>query len=439
MSEGYELGDAKTIDDVDARTRTSWDERRVAGKEVQESSSTTYPPNARFSYIKNGDLLTNDERDVEVAHTPPTHTIEVEPGDTWVVRGTERNQYMPGIDSVAGIAWSIDEVPESQYLPDNVEIDDGYATFDVGDIQGQTTAWRPTEIEGRIYHDGSVVSTVPISEWTHNPFEMDRFQFDLSEFAVKRRVFDLYGAGDFTNYLKLRNTDEEAEFIELYTIGVKEDPNLVEYDQPNSVRVENNGSETITVQFGPIHFFNIADAEARTREHFATYRDLTVTETLGSDDYDVLKVYRLQKRQISVMLNTLNAESADGDFSLHVREVHPDFITWPDGFDADEPLDAYDDWRAPDKIHAGDTAVQEADIDAGEASIATFADSDGYVKPRGRQLSDVETLASGSGPGGDTTATSTDVAAAMNELMFVAVIAQGADIDLYRQGFEERW
>lgn len=435
MSKSNAQKTAEALEDA----ATSWDELRVAGKEVQESSSTTYPPNSRFSYIKNGDLLTPDERDVEVAHTPPTHSIDIAPGDTWIVRGTERNQYMPGIDSVAGLAWAIDEVPEGQYLPDGVEVDDGYATFDAGDIQGQVTSWRPNDIEGRIYHDGTVVSTVPISQWENNPFEMERFQFDLSEFAVKRRVFDLYGAGDFTNFLKLRNTDETAEFIELYTIGVKEDPNLVEYDQPNSVRVENNGSETITMQFGPLHFFNIADAESKTREHYAAYRDLTVSETLGSTDYDVLKVYRLQKRQISVMLNTLNAESTEGDFSLHVREIHPDFITWPVDFDPDEPLDDYDDWRAPADLHAAETAIQEADIAPGAATIGTFTDVDGYTKPRGRQLSDVETVASGSGPSGDTTATSDDVQAAMNELMFVAVIAQGANIDLYRQGFEERW
>lgn len=428
----------KTADTL-VEAATSWDELRVAGKEVQESSSTSYPPNSRFSYIKNGDLLTPDERDEEVEHTPPTHTVEIEPGDTWIFRGTERNQYLPGIDSVAGLAWSIDVVPDDQYLPDDVKIDDGYASFDSGEFQGQVTAWRPNEIEGRIYHDDDVVSSVPLSDWKNNPFEMDNLQYDLSEFSVKRRVFDLYGAGDFTNFLKLRNTDEEAEFLELYTIGVKEDPNLLEYDQPNSTRVVNNSAETITVQFGPLQFFNIADAEARTREHFATYRNLSLTEPLGSDDYDVLKVYRLQKRQISVMMNTLNAESTDGDFSLHVREVHPEFISWPDGFDADESLDAYEDWRAPDNIHAADTAIQEADIEPGEALIDTFTDIDGHLKPRGRQLSDVETVASGSGPDGDTTATSDDVQASINELMFVAVIAQGNDLDLYRQGFEERW
>lgn len=410
-------------------SQSSWGELRSNGVELQEAASTTFPPNDRYIWNRDGEVLNRDQIDTLVTQNGPLYEFDVQPGETIIVRGKDRNAYVPGFDSSASIASEVDDTgPDGQYVPDGIEFSTGYANLEEGIEQGFALEFIPNDVIQRIYKDGSSVrsKSVEDGDWDFNPFTNQDYEFDLSEFAVKRQEFDLYGAGDCTQFLKLRNKDEESEFKECSTIGIKDDPILNEYNLPTSLRITADSSRTeqYTVRVGPLQFHNRASIEIPTRTKETTIRGATVNSAaIGSSSYQVLGVYRIKDthKEVASIVNELEVKAGNSDCRVEVREVLPEFLS---GLPADS------EWVSPGDQNPMETAIEGVEqgdaanvgeYNPGDVTISTFA-PEGKTIPRGRQL-DV-THAEGGGNAAQAGSETESLQEKISELKYIAVLAQ---------------
>lgn len=423
---------------------TSWNELRTNGIELQEASSTTFPPNDRYIFIRDGEVLNRDQIDSLVTHAPPLYEIDVQPGETWIIRGKDRNAYIPGFDSTAAVASSVDDTgPDGQYVPDGIELATGYALLREGSEEGFPLIFEPDDVRHTVYKGGTeaVSNSLETGDWDFDPFASDEFLYDLAKFAVKRQEFDLYGAGDCTQFLKIRDQNAESHYVECSTVGIIEDPLLAQYNLPNSVRVVADGSRSsaYTIRVGPLHYYNRASVEIPSRTKETTVRDATANSAIGSDGYQVLGVYRFKSgyEEVAVVINALDIAAGSADCRVEIREVLPEFLS---GLPADSewvaPGDQNPDETAIEGVEQGD-AANVGEYDPGTVTISTFS-PEGKTIPRGRQI-DVAHAKGGQGntPGGQETE---QMQEKLSELKYIAAIAQaGSSIARVTPDFRQRW
>lgn len=423
---------------------TSWGEVRSNGIELQEAASTTVPPNARYIFIRDGEVLNRDQIDTLVTQVGPVYEFDVQPGETVIARGKDRNAYVPGFDSECGISSSVDDTGSGgQYVPDGIQVDTGYANLVEGEEEGFVLSFRPNDVIHGIYKNASLVreNSVEDGDWEFDPFSASDYEYNLSEFSVKKQIFDLYGAGDCTQFLKIRNKDEESKFVEVSTVGIKEDPVLAEYNLPLTTRVsaDSSRSDSYTVRIGPLQFFNRADVEIPTRTKETNIRSASVSSGIDSASFDVIGVYRIKEshKEVASVVNELAVKAASSDCRVEAREVLPEFLN---GLPADSewiaPEDQNPDETAIEGVEQGD-ATNVGEFNPGDITIDTFS-PEGKTIPRGRQLDVVNAEAGqGNSPGGQETESLQEK---ISELKYIAVIAQaGGSIKRTTIDFRQRF
>lgn len=421
----------------DQEAKTSWNELSVAGKELQESATTTLPPNSRFITILNDDVETPTGTDDTLTHEPPLYAATIDAGDDLIIRGSERNAYKPGFDSIAGVAATLEETgPAGNFTADGVTFRCGYARLREGDKQGFVFEFEGDAAKVAIYQDDTIVAEKDIDEWDNNPFDDPDVNWSLDKFAVYRIEFDLYGAGDATFFAKIRKENGEADYTELTTLGIQDDPNLTVYNLPVSWQVVNDSGDPFTASMGPLHYFNVGEAPLPERTKQDTLWDVTIDEALDNEDadYTVISVYRLAPdyEEAATNLKSIEAQSTDVG-QIEGREVHPDYLTGLDEVD----------WIAPGSQMVRETSIQRADIDPGTATLATFEDADGVTKARGKQIGVVHTAGQEGGPSDVSDQDAIDISAKTNEYFYIAIIGQvespPQDFDRVSVRFDQRW
>lgn len=430
-------------EDID-KASTSWNELRTNGVELQEAASSTFPVNDRYIFIRDGEVLNRDQIDSLVTHKSPLYEFDVQPGETIIVRGKDRNAYIPGFDSTAAVASEVDDTgPDGQYVPDGIELATGYSLLRDGAEEGFPLIFEPNDVRQTIYKGGTEVASNSLEngDWKFNPFDSEKFDFDLSKFGVKRQEFDLYGAGDCTQFLKIRDVEGASYYVECSTIGIVDNPILAQYNLPNSLRVSVDGSRSnpYTVRVGPLHFYNRASIEIPTRTKETTVRSATVNSAIGSNTYQVIGVYRFKENYegVACIVDEMNVKAGTADCRVEAREVLPEFLN---GLPADS------EWVAPGNQNPDETAIEGVEqgssanvgeYDPGTVTIDTFS-PEGKVIPRGRQLDIVN--ASGGGNAANAGNETEQLQEKISELKYVAVLAQsGSSIRRTTIEFEQRW
>lgn len=424
--------------------RTSWNELRSNGVELQEAASSTFPPNDRYIFVRDGEVLNRDQIDTLVTHTPPLYEFDVQPGETIIVRGKDRNAYIPGFDSTGAVANEVDDTgPDGQYVPDGIEIATGYALLRDGSEEGFPLIVTPNDVKQTVYKGGNETkaNSLEDGDWDFNPFDSPKFDFDLTKFAVKRQEFDLYGAGDCTQFFKIRDTNAKSHYVECATIGIEEDPLLAHYNLPNSFRVSADASRSnpYTVRVGPLHYYNRASVEIPTRTKETTIREATINSSIGSGNFQVLGVYRFKDdyEEATSIVNELNVKAGTSDCRVEAREVLPEFLS---GLPADS------EWIAPGDQNPSETAIEgveqgdstnAGEYDTGTVTISTFS-PEGKTIPRGRQLDVVH--ATGGGSPAQAGNETEQLQEKVSELKYVALLAQ-SDSSIRRTtlDFRQRW
>lgn len=430
---------------------TSWDELRTAGKELQESSSTTHPPNSRFVVIRNGTVLNEDERDTFLTHQPPLYELTVQPGDEVIVQGTERNAYLPGSDFVTRSATEVETTgPDGQYLPSGVTIETGYAdlTGDAGfgpalPANGVVVEMTADDVVLQNYIGGTVSTTASLEEgeWNLDIFDdsegsygyNDDFRYDLSQFSLKAIRGNLYGAGDIDLYIKFRDLTGRGQYVKVATIGEVEDPITNRYNLfVTSARVSVNAdADPFTLRVGPLNYFNEVTGTPPERRKNSVYRNVSVGSTLGADNFDVVTVYRADPdyRQATTQLDQVTARAAD-DGRVEVREVHPDYL---DFGGLDPTIDS--NWATPPNQRPNETSLQELDAAPGTATLSLDANNN----RRGIQRGVVEFSG---GQGNESAETKSGaVHENLSEFYYMVVGAQsaGTAIDRIQVTTRQRW
>lgn len=435
------------------RQNTAWNEVEVAGTEIQEASTTTLPPNSRFVFVENGTLLNSDEVDSTITHNKPLYDIPLTADDIWVACGADRNAYVPGFETVASSGFELSESPpEDQLIQSDISVfESGYGTLFDQAISGSPHESFVYSKEGvflhieqfsadlRIYKNGSVAASLPMSEWDFDPFDHPDYDWDPSSFAVNRPKFDLYGGGDATFFLRLRDKDSVAHTKKLGTVGVKDDPMLRVYNHPVSIRAEAASSVdgSPAVSLGPVEFHNKFEGDPPERTKKVPYRDVSVSDSTGANGWTVVRVYRadIERREAALTANELSVEEDTTDVNAMLRVVHRDHLT----FGATNP-DRDSNWRAPGDSIVRETALQEFEAPVDEVSLDTFTDDDDVTRVRGeKELAAFTT----SGAGNRTTKEVSRGRSPLSELKYLVLIAQAGStnepINLIRFGSGQRW
>lgn len=447
-------------DERERRRGTAWDEQKVAGVTVQESSTTTLPPNSRFAFVKNGNYLSTDEVDTQITHDKPLYQFDLAADDVWVVGGTDRNAYAPGHEFEGSLAFQLSDAPptDAALLPADVDtLEVGYATLYAQSLTGvphesftYSKGGAVLHIENgdadlRVYKDGDVAASLPQSEWVVDPFEDRRFVWDPSKFPVVRFKGDLYGAGDVTGFLRIRDTDGEAHLVELGTVGIEDDPLLEIFNHQMHLRVEASSSVTgsQTASLGPLQFQNRVDTALPERSKAIPVRDVSVSDAPGDDGWTVVRVYRIdiERREASTVVSRLHLENTGQPANAMFRAVHRDFLTFPDAVDPDDDSN----WIAPSAdvpslVRETSVEVLDPSVAASDSvTIATFSDDDGQTKIRGEK----ELTASIEAGGGDTSSQTREGATPVSELDYLVLVAQvgnpTSSIELITPETTQRW
>lgn len=447
----------RKIDERGEIESSAFNEKKTVGTESQEAATTTLPPNSRFTFIKNGKHLNEDEVSNDVTFDPPLYRVTLTPGDVWVVRGAERNAYTPGFEAVGGSASQSESLDNKRIVPEGITFETGYADltdqqlsstaiFTQGDKDGFALHLTNDVQELRTYKSSDVDERVPRDNWQLDIIDDDDFEWDLSELAVKRWVFDLYGAGEGTLFVRLRSTEENAKYVKVATVSDKSDPILTSFNLPVSTRVElaDDAPENVDFFFGPKQFLNRKSDAAEVRVKPVTYRNVNINDeitagTNESPNYTVIRVYRIdpEKIEASTLASNVSVVSPNTDAQVDTREVHPDWVNFPAGFD--ESLDS--NWRAPGTQNKRETSVEEAELSSGQATLETYTDSDGVTKPRGELTS--STSVSGGGGQSSSEEKSTELNAFQSEYNYVLLLGKAgstnSDIKRIVVRFDQRW
>lgn len=442
-----------------AEQETAWQEMRTAGANIQESSSTTVPPNSRFVFVRNGTLLNQDEVEAQITHAQPLYEFPLQANDEWIVGGADRNAYAPGYVFESGISFQTDaEAPSGQLLPDHLDlVEAGYATlFDqaLSGVAHQDFAYSKEgaalhieryDADIRIYKNGDVAAMLPRTEWEFDPFTARGFNGDPSDFWLVRIVGDLYGAGDITFFLRIRDQDGHSHLKELGTVGITSAPVMRVYNHQMHVRVEAASSATGSehARLGPLQFHNRLDGSLPERRKTDTIRGATVQDDLGATDWTVVRVYRIDidKREASTVAASLRAENTNNSVNAMVRTVHRDFLD----FGAVNP-DNDSNWVAPGQdtapSNASETSVQVLDpavAPADTVTIDTYTDTDEITKIRGSKELTTAILAGG----GRQASQTREGASPFNELNYFVLVAQvnsaPGDVAILAPETNQRW
>lgn len=453
-------GSAHTLEEIlerlDQQT-TVFGDVKSAGHDVQDATSTALPPNFRTSVIKNSDLLTLDEVDNEITFESPLYKSTVTDNDELIERSTERNTYIPGFTSTCGFAFKIDtQPPQGKVMPRNFLFEGGYGGLSTGDVTGFATGVTGRDKDGVFLHleNGAVdlriykgragsdpVKRIPRSNWEFDPFASDTFDYNVNRFLLVRFIFDLYGAGDATMFFRMRNKDGKSVYKEIATISIRDDPLLEIFDMPVSTMFKSTGSmdQDVDIRIGPRQFYNTVDSLPSLRTKSATYRGISVNDSLSSNGATVMRLYRLDPNRVEAVtrVSELAGVVSGEDAQTQLRDVHRDHITFPNNFDPDNN----DNWIAPPDQRVKDTSLQEADTAVGNITIDTHTDGDGETKLRGRQNT-VNNLDAGQGQtaGGGAIEAETF----MNELLYLALLGRqnspsNSEIDRTTVRWAQRW
>lgn len=445
-----------SIDERQDRQGTAWGEVRTVGAELQESSTTTLPPNSRFGFVRNGNYLNPDTVDTDVDHNQPVYSIPLTADDTWVAGGTDRNAYVPGFESQGGIGFQLSEAPASEgdLLPPSVDVlEAGYATLldqALSGVPNEDFAYgregfalhieRGGPADIRVYKNGTVATSLARSDWETDPFSDPRFDWDPSRFIVLRVRFDLYGGGNATLLLRIRDTDGQAHLVELGTIGLRDDPLLRIYNHPMQLRVQAAGqvSGSPTADLAALEFHNNFSGTPPKRTKSPPYRDVDVNDSTGADTWTVVRVYRMDitRREAATFTRRLYVAEASTDTTTMLRSVHRDFLTFPDTFDQDDDAN----WIAPGTAQVRETSLEEANLASDQVTIDTFTDDDDETKVRGEK----EIIAPLTAGAGNRTATrDREGESPLSEHDYLCLLAQvgstAENINLIEPTFEERW
>lgn len=441
------------LDQRQERQRTAWDEHKAAGVNVTESTSTTHPPNSRIAVVLDGVLLTADEVDTQITHNQPLYEFGLDADETWVIGGIDRNPYVPGFESETGISFqSSDPSTGDSFLPSDVDlIEAGYGTLYDQALSGVPHQDFTYSKEGgvlhienelvdlRIYKNGSAVTKLPRDEWEFDPFNHPDFEWDVNFFTVIRPVFDLYGAGDITFFMKLRDKDGISHLKKLGTLGVRKAPVLRIYNHSMSLRVEAPGTVTgnQSAFMGPLQYHPRYDGEVPSRTKEDPIRNATVQDAPGDDNWTVVRVYRIDinRREAATFLTNLRAEDSGANVNAQVRQVHRDFLSFG-GTDPDDDSN----WRAPGESAVRETSVQVLDVAADTVSIDTFTDTDQATKIRGEKEMSANST---SGKGNRSTPDQARGRSPLSELKYFVLVAQiegaAADADLLEKETTQQW
>lgn len=434
---------------------TSWGNISIAGTSLQTAASTTYPPNSRFAFLKNNDFLDASEVPNEVTHNRPLYTITVSPGDEWIVKNQQRDFYIPGFDSALGIAGQFENVPSGNFVPDGVVWEGGNGGFRSGDTediavtntvsrQGAVMRAEEESAELRIYKDGTVANSLPLKDWEFDPFNDRAFKFHLGKFFVLRVEFDLYGAGDFTFFLKIRDVNGVSHLKKLGSIGLSNEPALKEYNLHSGaiITLDSSISSGIDYSVGPIEYHNEIGEELPDRTKGEVMFNVDISTTVTSNDETVVAVYRLQpdKVEVPTQVEAVTAEMASTGGSneeaiAQVRQVHRNFLTFPQDTDPDDdsnwlslgatPTDA--SYTASPPTSLRESSVEKLDVGENEVTLSTFTDDDGETKVRGEEESFVELTTEN-----QSRRESRDISAEafMNELKYLVVLGSISDTSI---------
>jgi len=430
------------------KNSTSWNELKVAQKKIFESSNTVHTKNSRFSLFVNGDYKTPDEFDSIVTVNKPLYEMTVQPGDTYIVQGKERNPYLPGTDYVSGFASQFNNSgPDGQYVADGVKIVLGLGNYlsgtltdsaqqNAGTKQGTALVIEPNEVTMGLYRDGNLQNQKRLTEgeWVFNPFASDDYQYDIEKFAVKRIEGNLYGSGSQNLHFKLRDVDTgEEKYMKVAETGDDENPALNEFNLFNSVLVDvDTSADSFTFSIGPLQYYNNTNSALPFRRKISTKRNLNVDATFGDTAGTVIAVYKKDPDNLQVPVSFRVGAKAQTNGRVELREVHPNYLDFGTINETDDA-----NWGAPEKLRERETAMRELTAMApGDVTI----NEDGEV--RGEQSVAVE-YDGQSNVGGRSVPSKSQQSERINEHNYLVAIAkhQSTTEDLIRYDFitKEIW
>lgn len=441
------LNKIRAFEDRQRLTTSSWNDSKVSGNTLQTAASTTFPPNSRFAFIEDQDFLNPDEVDNRVTHNNPLYTVTVNIDGQWIIRNQQRDFYVPGFDSNVGVSAQFESVPEGNFVPDHVTWEGGYGQFHNQQLNGISNVQSNPTLEGavmhvipddadlRIYKNDSVASSLPLSEWEFNPFTHPDFNFNLSNFFVLQEIYDLYGGGDFTFFLKLRDINGIENFKELGSVGIEDEPALNVYNLGSGSKVQLGpaASSSIDYSIGPIEYHNNFDGTLPDRIKGEPFFNTSISTTVSSNSETVIATYRLQPENIEApsQVTRLTASMASTGGSseeaiVQARQVHRDFLTFPNDTDPDDDSN----WIAPGgpvTQQVRETSIEKLDVNPGDVSISTYTDSDNQTKIRGEQEEFVALTTSND----DRTAErDIDAEAFMNEFKYLVLLGSISDTSI---------
>lgn len=365
-----------------ASSQSSWNEVKTAGKNVVEASSTIYAKNSRFLLFVDNDLKTPQEFDNLVTKNGAVYEMEVQPGETYVIQGKSRNNYVPGLDYTSAFSSQFSESGDGDKItPTGVKIIQGLGDFkegtltgvanpDAGVFQGIPLIFTENDAKFGLYQGGQLTNEKSLKEgeWEENPFEFQDYQYDITKFAVKRQEGNLYGSGSQRLYLKLRNLDGKEKYLKVGEVGDDQNPAIDNFNLFNTVRVEvsEERNSPFTFSTGPIQFFNEGRVDVPTRRKRSTKRDLPVNSTFGDTTGTVIAVYRKNPDNVEVPIQMRCAGKAETNGRIEIREIHRDFVNFG-------TIDPDDDanWGPPALLRQRETGLQELDIQPGDVTISS--------------------------------------------------------------------
>jgi len=378
------------------KNSTSWNELKVAQKKIFEASNTVHPKHSRFTLFVNNDYKTPEEFDSIVNVNKPLYELTVQPGDTYIVQGKERNPYLPGTDYTSGFASQFsDGGPDGQYVVDGVKIILGLGNYLSGSVtdsaqqnggtkQGTALIIEPDEVTAGLFRDGELKNQKRLTkgEWLFDPFESEKYEYNIEKFAVKRIEGNLYGSGSQNFLFKLRDIDTgEEEYIKVAETGDDTNPALNDFNLFNTILVDvDESANPFTFSIGPLQFYNNTKSSVPYRTKTSTKRNLNVDSKFGDTTGTVLTVYRKDPTNLQVPCSFRVGAKAQTNGRVELREVHPNYLD----FGTIDPTDDAN-WDAPEKLRQRETAIQElTTMTPGDVTI----EEDGVV--RGEQTVVIE-------------------------------------------------
>lgn len=430
-----DLKEAQEGNDRLDNNSTSWNETKVANKDVTESSSTTYARNSRFGLLENGDWVTPDRFDELATPVGPLYEFTVPAGDTYIVTGKERNAYAPGADYTSAFATQYsDNGPEGNILPEGITATQGLGDFRDGQEEGVALVFEPDDAKFGTFQNNTLSNVKTKDEWGFDPFASSDFAYDTTRFAVKREEGNFYGSGSQRLYMKLRNVETGKESYKKITeVGDPSNPIVDVFNLFNQVKVENTSGSPFTFSIGPLQYAN-EGSNAPGRGKTSAKRDLNVdagfTDTAGT----VIAVYRKDPDNIEVPVSARVAGKAGTNGEVELREVHPDYLT----FGATDP-DVDGNWGPPAGLRQRETGLQEFDAPT-EVTIQTDSS-----RMRGEQASYAAyDFTSGGGPiEGTSQPAKAEDSENINEFNYFAAVVKHEDtsenVDRYQLLTNEGW